>query len=267
MITYGYRKIDVEADLQIAKRLGVTHLEVLPDWRALPDPEELRRRVADHGLTLHSAHGCWGGQTVEAARIDLADLDPAVIRASRADLSHCIDWLAAAGGRHLVIHPGGISDSRDSGPREETLLAGLEILADQAADRDVILCVENMPPGVHPGSRMADLARIVAEINRAEVRLALDTGHANLVATAASETLAAGRWLATTHVHDNNGRQDRHEPPGRGTIDWDAWVDALDQIDYDGPIVLECIRHLRERPESLDDRLLSLLDRITRRQP
>lgn len=266
MITHGYHRIDVETDLQIARRLGASHIEVLPNWRSLLDPTELRRRIADHGLILHSAHGCWGGQTIKAARVDLADPDPVVIRASLADLAACIDWLAAAGGRHLVIHPGGLSDPKDVDRRAETLRAGLEALANQAVDYDVVLCVENMPPGVHPGSRMADLARMVAEIDRAGVRLAIDTGHANLVDSAAAETIQAGRWLATTHVHDNNGRQDRHEPPGRGTIDWDAWVAALDQIEYEGPIILECIRHLRERPDSIDEKLMSLLDRITRRR-
>ena len=62
------------------------------------------------------------------------------------------------------------------------------------------------------------------------------------------------RLLATTHVHDNNGRQDSHEPPGHGTIDWSAWGPALDSIGYGGPILLECIRHLRQNPSKLQAR-------------
>ena len=41
-----------------------------------------------------------------------------------------------------------------------------------------------------------------------------------MTSSAAEETLAAGSLLATTHVHDNNGRQDSHDPPGYGTVDW-----------------------------------------------
>ena len=113
-----------------------------------------------------------------------------------------------------------------------------------------------MPPGVHPGSRMADLAELLRELDHPRLALALDTGHANLTAGTAAETLAAGALLATTHVHDNNGRQDAHEPPGHGTIDWPAWGRALDAIGYAGPIMLECIRALRHddsryRPEVL----------------
>jgi sugar phosphate isomerase/epimerase len=95
---------------------------------------------------------------------------------------------------------------------------------------------------------MAELAALLAELKHPQLALALDTGHANLTATAAEETLAAGSLLATTHVHDNNGRQDAHEPPGQGTIDWPAWGRALDVIAYSGPIMLECIRHLRHHP-------------------
>src|SRR5205807_2265960 len=127
-------------------------------------------------------------------------------------------------------------------------------------------CVENMPPGVHPGSRMADLAELVAELDQPELALALDTGHAQLNASPHEETLATGGLLRTTHVHDNNGRQDTHEPPGLGTIDWNAWVEALDSVGYRGPIMLECIRHLRQSPESLNETLLALLVRLTHRR-
>ena len=107
-----------------------------------------------------------------------------------------------------------------------------------------------MPPGVHPGSRMADLAALLRELDHPQLALALDTGHANLGEGVAHETIAAGSLLATTHVHDNNGRQDSHLPPGHGTIDWAAWGRTLDSIGYAGPIVLECIKHLREDPAS-----------------
>jgi sugar phosphate isomerase/epimerase len=119
-----------------------------------------------------------------------------------------------------------------------------------------------MPPGVHPGSRMADLTDLLVELNHPRLALALDTGHANLTANAAEETRAAGSLLATTHVHDNNGRKDSHEPPGCGTIDWAAWGEALDRIGYEGPIMLECIRHLREHPGSFNPWVLQRLAQI-----
>jgi len=265
MVAYGFARGHLDADLATAARLGATCVEVLPDWRTLPDPLALRKRLADSGFLLHSAHGCWGGQSIRAPRVDLGHPDDAIRLPSLDDLKRCLDWLAEAGGTHLVVHPGGLSEPSQAGTRRAALAAGLIELADHAAGTGGTVCVENMPPGVHPGSRMADLAGLVAELDRAEIGLALDTGHAHIAADPASETRDAGRWLRTTHVHDNNGRQDSHLPPGLGTLDWDAWAASLDAVGYAGPIMLECIRHLRENPGTLDGPLLVLLRRLTNR--
>ena len=168
-----------------------------------------------------------------------------------------------AGGTFLVVHPGGLSEpEQNRGPPRGS---GAAAFAPWPSTRGtgVDVCVENMPPGVHPGSRMADLVDLVAELNEPELALALDTGHAHITSSAPAETRAAGHLLRTTHVHDNDGRQDTHHPPGLGTIDWPAWVEALDAIDYRGPIMLECIRHLRRNPGCLDDTLRLRLDQLT----
>lgn len=259
MVAYGFPKGDVAVDLAIASKLNASCLEILPDWQNLPDPISLRPRVDDLDLTIHSAHGCWGSQSIHAARVDLADLDETTRLASIDDLKRCVDWLNSAGGTCLVVHPGGLSDEAIFDRRRAALAESLLALADHAKGTPIVLCVENMPPGVHPGSRMSDLFSLVAELARPELALALDTGHANLNATAEVETRAAGRLLRTTHVHDNNGRQDSHEPPGQGTVDWEAWRSALDAIGYEGPIMLECIRRLRQEPGAIDDALCERL--------
>jgi sugar phosphate isomerase/epimerase len=259
MVTYGYPDIALEDELDLAIRIGASVLEILPEWSRLPDPALVRRQAADRGLAIHSAHGCWGGQTIQARRVDLGALDASTHRESINDLKGCVDWLAKASGRYLVVHPGGLSHAEQRQERRAALARGLCDLAEHAKGSGVIVCVENMPPGVHPGSRMAELAELLRELEHPHLALALDTGHANLTASAAEETLAAGSLLATTHVHDNNGRQDSHEPPGHGTVDWPEWGRALEEIDYRGPILLECIRHLRHDPSSYRPDVLRLL--------
>jgi sugar phosphate isomerase/epimerase len=249
MVVYGFPRGNVRNDLAIAKRLGATHLEILPDWSSLPDPAVMRRLADDEGLTIHSAHGCWGARSIRAKRVDLADFDEEGRAESVDDLRRCVDWLDEAGGRFLVVHPGGLSAEEDVHARRAFLANSLRELSRHAEPTQICLCVENMPPGVWPGSRMSDIAEIVARINRPNVALAVDTGHANIMTSAAEETIASRSLLRTTHVHDNDGRRDTHEPPGLGTVDWDVWIDSLDLIGYEGPIVLECIKRLREQPE------------------
>jgi sugar phosphate isomerase/epimerase len=259
MITYGYPELSLTSELQLANRLGVSVLEILPEWKLLPDPVSLRRTVASEGLSIHSAHGCWGGQSIKAERVDLGSTAPEVHRQSVDDLMRCIDWLYEAGGTHLVIHPGGLSLPSERDSRRAALAQGLLDLAEHALKSHVVLCVENMPPGVFPGSRMAELFELVAELADPNLALALDTGHAHLSADLLGETLAAGPLLLTTHVHDNDGRQDSHEPPGWGTIDWDGWSKSLDLVDYHGPIMLECVRQLRMDPARLRPEVLEPL--------
>ncbi len=263
MITWGFPREHLEADLAIAQQLSADCLEILPDWRRRPDPQSLRNRIADTPFRVHSVHGCWAGQTIEAARVDLGSGDSVVRRESFEDLARCLDWTAVVGGQYLIIHPGGLSDPASEIDRSEALAEGLHRLAEHARGLRLVVCVENMPPGVFPGSSMPSLAELVRGLARPEVFLALDTGHAHLNAGAAAETAAAAGLLATTHVHDNHGRSDAHLPPGEGTIDWPGWKTALDGAGYSGPIMLECIRHLREHPASINDSLRRLLGQLT----
>jgi sugar phosphate isomerase/epimerase len=266
MVIYGFPEQELDTELEIALDIGASVLEILPDWSRFPDPDLVRKQSADRGLSIHSAHGCWGGRTIRASRVDLGSAEPSVRSQSVADLKKCVDWLNRAGGTCLVVHPGGLSFPADFQSRRAALAQGLIALAEHATGAGVTICVENMPPGVHPGSRMADLADLLIELNHPRLALALDTGHANLTASAAEETRAAGSLLATTHVHDNNGQKDSHEPPGhpkgRGAIDWAAWGEALDCIGYEGPILLECIRHLRDHPGSFRPQVLQGLAQI-----
>jgi len=263
MVTYGYPDIDLDAELDLAVWIGASLLEILPEWSRWPDPALVRRRAADVGLSIRSAHGCWGGQTIRARRVDLGATEAFVHHESVEDLKRCVDWLEAAGGTHLVVHPGGLSDPAEIVHRRAALARGLLELAEHASGTNVIVCVENMPPGVHPGSRMAELAELVAELGQSNLALALDTGHANLNASASVETRAAGSLLATTHVHDNDGQHDSHDPPGHGTIDWTDWGRALDSTGYEGPIVLECIRCIRHSPSTYKPEILAGIARIT----
>ncbi|MFO0910733.1 MAG: sugar phosphate isomerase/epimerase family protein [Isosphaeraceae bacterium] len=264
MIAYGFPRHDVDVDLHLVSRLGATLVEVLPDWKTLPDPHGLKRRLEQHEARPHSVHGCWGRESIRADRVDLGSTDHETALRSLDDLKRCVDWAEALGASVLVVHPGGFSEADETAARTEALRAALEALADHAEGTRVRLGVENMPPGVHPGSQMAEIHQLIRDIARDEVGLVVDTGHANLVSSCDATTLAAGSYLISTHVHDNNGRADHHRVPGHGTIDWPKWRFALDAVGYEGPIMLECIREIRGNPSLIDESLRALLSELTR---
>ncbi len=267
MIAFGFPDTPLAGEFELAHRLGASCLEILPDWSNLKDPHPLRLQAADQNLAIHSVHGCFGMRRIRGGSVDLASLDPHARQDSVDNIRQCVDWSVAVGARFLVVHPGNLSDESDTTARSASLAVSLIELADHSRGSNLTLCVENMPPGVHPGNQMADLARIVGEVAHPEVALALDTGHAHIVSSAAQETLATGTDLRTVHVHDNDGRRDIHLPPGHGTVDWPAWRESLDRVGYQGPIMLECIRHLRRFPHCIDDTLLSILRELTASSP
>ncbi len=257
MAAYGFPRHDVRVDLAIARRIGASWIETLPDWKAQVDPRGLARTLAEFDLKPWSVHACWGRRTIRAAVVDLASTDRAIRTESIQDILECINWLADLGGSRLIVHPGGLSSSDQARERRGALADSLALVARRARTANVVVCVENMPPGVHPGSRTADLAGIVAAIDDDHLMLAIDTGHAHLNGNLIGETEAAAGRLASTHAHDNCADRDLHLPPGMGTIDWEEWARTLDRINYQGPIILECIKYLRENPASISNGLIA----------
>lgn len=250
MVVHSPAAAVIDTDLKLVRELGASCVEVLPRWNALPPAGELRSIIECSRLEIWSVHGPWGRRSICAERVDLADTNPRLRQESLDDILRASDWAAALGAKVLVVHPGGLSEAEDFPSRFDNLRDSLARMASAAWPLGLKIGVENMPKGVFPGSRMEDLAKIVREIDHPGLGLVLDTGHARISADVVTETLAAEGRLISTHVHDNEGRADSHKPPGEGTIDWPAWFATLTRIGYSGPIMLECIRALRERNPS-----------------
>ena len=152
--------VDLAADLALAAPArGRASSRSSPTGEPCPTPRPLRAQVADAGLPIHSAHGCWGGQSIRAPRVDLGDLDPRTApRVGRRP--EAVRRLARRrpAGPAWSSTPAASPTAEQADARRDALARGLIALADHARGTGVVVCVENMPPGVHPGSRMADLA-------------------------------------------------------------------------------------------------------------
>ena len=108
--------------------------------------------------------------------------------------------------------------------------------------------IENMPPmldGRFPlryGMHYDDVIELVDSYNAPEwVGICWDTGHANLARFDQTRGLhAVGSRLIALHLNDNCGdKNDEHLLPGIGTVDWQAVIQALVDIDYQGDLTYE----------------------------
>jgi sugar phosphate isomerase/epimerase len=114
-------------------------------------------------------------------------------------------------------------------------------LLPHAEQRGVTICLENMPMKALAMASPSAILGFVREIDSAYFKICLDTGHTTMVSdgSLADTVRLLGDELRVLHVHDNSGEHDEHLLPGKGVIDWRAFIDALHDISFDGVFSLE----------------------------
>ncbi len=110
------------------------------------------------------------------------------------------------------------------------------------------------------GSSPRDIAMLIEEENAENFGICLDTGHANVnKLDPASIVEMYGKYIIATHVHDNDGSQDKHLPPLTGSISWKKFVQAVRRYCPNVPLILEV-----EAPENCAENVLLLCKLVMR---
>jgi len=138
-----------------------------------------------------------------------------------------------------VLH-GGRNPEKSPEENHALRVDALRKLTDFIGDGNLTICMENVGPT--PG--IDSLQALLDDVGSEHLGICLDTGHLNIYRDAEGNPVnqqadfirhfGHDRLLAL-HLHDNEGQRDQHFMPfERGTIDWDALVQALRDIDYTG---------------------------------
>ena len=149
----------------------------------------------------------------------------------------------------VVCHTGapfGWGEDKDPFKTYAFNIERFDILSKYAADFGVTVCVENLPfIGVPSVSTVKSVKKIVREIDRENLKVCLDVGHANVFNDDIGEDIRLlGGDLAALHIHDNRGRGDDHLLPYQGNVKWAEFLKALKDIDYKGDFTLETSIHV-----------------------
>jgi D-psicose/D-tagatose/L-ribulose 3-epimerase len=121
--------------------------------------------------------------------------------------------------------------------RDMDLLAvQLRELADYAADRGIVLCVEPInrfeTSFVNTAGQVIDL---LDRVDHPACKATLDTFHMNIEEKSLGDAIrAVGPRLGHLHSCEND-----RGAPGSGHVPWDEVAEAVRDIKYDGPIVIE----------------------------
>ena len=207
------------------------------------------KELADRaGIEIYQAHGPWRCPPQDFTEEDRKERLDKMKRSIRA--AHIL------GVKNWVIHPlmpYGTSDK--NGPNESLTfkvnVEFLKILSDTAGEYGITVCLENMPFTEFSISTPEKILETVDRVAADNVRICLDTGHANVFnLNVAEEVRKIKDKLQVLHVHDNNFGIDSHLFPYFGTVKWKEFGKALKDINFNGVFSLET-----EPPSSLSDEL------------
>ena len=203
---------------------------------------ELGEWLSDLRLSFHSMHA----PIVEAIRggkwvgsFSIASGDETRRKSAVAEVGAALKVATTVPFQYLVLHLG-IPDGQQipaADNQPDAARRSVEEIVGMATDVNVRVALEVMP---NPLSSATNICHLIEEqLDGVDVGVCLDYGHANLMGdlSDAIETVSGHLW--TTHVHDNDGRNDDHRVPFAGRIDWDAAIMETQKIGYDGVLMFE----------------------------
>ena len=230
--------IDMFAALEMLAEAGFDCVEYndqsSPQFFRASDAEmaQVRRKAEELGIELWSAHSPCGDY-------DLTSLDDEKYAEALAVHLRSVAALSVAGVKHFVVHQVG-GPVAEWPQRFGRSAEAVGALCEAGERRDVKILIENF---TGYGSR--ELLQLIDAVRSPQLGIVFDVGHAHRgVLPLASEVRLCGEHLTSLHVHDNHGPTagDEHLPPTWGTVNWREFLDALADVGYAGPFLMEVIR-------------------------
>jgi sugar phosphate isomerase/epimerase len=206
---------------------------------------EIAGALRDHNLKLHALHAPAERDfnPMHESSAPLSICDPERMRRLEAvdEIKRALDVAEFIPFPYLVQHIGSSRDTADS-RRFDAAFSSIEHLHVFAKERGVTLALENTPGEL---ATPTHLRQFIIDTRLTDLRLCFDIGHAHLGDGVLASLEPMREFLATSHIHDNNGLKDEHLLPYEGTIEWKS---ALPALPRELPLVLE----LKEIPAYAD---------------
>ncbi len=232
------------------------------DYRDNAQIGELGHWFRDSKLKLQSLHSpmynddVWGRSGPQAV-IDVTE--PTKGKRIRAvdEIKRAIEIAETVPFRYLIQHLGVSGQEFDEG-RLDSAFSSLEEIKVFAGQRGVELLLENTPNALSSAER---LNRFLSETHL-NLGYCFDIGHAHMNGHMQDEFELMKPRIRSTHLHDNNGLEDQHLFPGKGSIDWSRAMQFLASRPEQYPLLLELkepaeMEHPIEEAKRAADELLA----------
>ncbi len=217
------------------KSMGFDWIEVPLESLTDLDPAVGGQIIADQGLGVSTCAAMGPDR-------DLIHPDAAIQQNGIAYIRGCIEHTQALGGTNLVgpIYSavGRVwQQTPDERARDvDTLVRNLRTLAEYAGDHGVVLGVEPLNRFETSFINIApQVIEVIDRVDHPACKVMLDTFHMNIEEKSLGDAIrAVGSRLCHLHACEND-----RGAPGSGNVTWDAVAQAIKDIGFDGPVVIE----------------------------
>ncbi len=254
------------AQLDKIQRAGIPAVEIFCarqhlDYRDRAQIAELGHWFHDSDLKLHSIHApmyndeFWGRsgpqsvititEPVKGKRLEMVD-----------EIKRALEIAETIPFKYMVQHIG-VAGEEYSDRAVDSAFSALEQISLFARQRGVEVLLENIPNSLSSAERLM----LFLEQTHLDLNFVFDVGHANLCEGVEEAFNVMRDHIRSTHVHDNDGKADRHLFPllaEGGTVDWKNTMDLLRTRADQYPLLLE----LKEAPEFSLASAVEIFDRL-----
>src|SRR4051794_36385096 len=212
------------------------------NWRNSAQISELANWFSDSELKLWSLHSpmyndeVWGKSGPQAV-IDITEPVKARRITMVDEIKRALEVAESIPMRYLIQHIG-VGGADYDERRVEAAFTSLEELSVFARQRGVEILLENIPNGFCSAARL----NMFLEQTHLDLNYCFDIGHANIAGNIENEFSLMKTRIRSTHLHDNNGKEDKHLFPtvhDGGNIDWPAAIGMLASRPEQYPLLLE----------------------------
>lgn len=212
------------------------------DWIELPiesvddyDPVEAAAIIRDCGLGVSVCAAMGPDRDLIHSDKAIQESGATYLRQS-IDIAHTLGAPSLVGPLYSAVGRTWQSTAEERKRDLDLLVSHLRKLAEYAGDRGVTLCVE---PLNRFETSFINLARqvieVVERVDRPACQIMLDTFHMNIEESSLGDAIrSVGSRLRHFHSCEND-----RSAPGAGHVPWSEVAQALKDINYDGPVVIE----------------------------
>lgn len=237
-ISLQYLADSVQADnLECLRQSKIETLEIASRFFH-PDTETpiaiINDTVRKGGLKIASIHASFGQQ------FDLSSLDYAIHKTAVEEILYCINNAKNIGAGIVIAHSSTEPIIDEERPRRiQQAIDSFNEIKPFAVAKNVKVAVELLPRSC-VGNTADELLKIIDQIDSPFFRICLDVNHLmDQYATLPDVVRQLGSKLMTLHLSDYDGVDEKHWFPGKGVLDWQAFISALQDIGYQGPFNYE----------------------------